>query len=249
MAVSYITQTVGGPVIVLCLSTDTKPAGASTLWIAWETDTGNRFRWDGNAWVQTTGFTAGAGLSYTNGVLSATGGSTPTGIFLDSQFSVLQGDGNLAEAAGVQTWAGSDRTSQDVFTLLANSTYRFRGQYYINTGTTTHTTALAWALGGATVVSFEYLARTWSAAANTIVTTESVCHVSGVASKVINATSTAAWTLVEFEGTCVTGTGGTITPQIAFSANPTGICLMKRGSWVEFQRLGADTVTLAGGWA
>jgi hypothetical protein len=174
--------------------------------------------------------------------------ANPTGLFLDSQFSVLQADGNLAEASGVQTWAGSDRTAQDVFTLAANTTYRFRGQYYINTGSTTHTTALAFALSGATVASFEYLAMLWSAAANTISTTQSTTHVTGVASKVINATSAAVWTLITFEGTCVTGTGGTITPQIAFSANPTGTCLMKRGSWVEFVRLGADTVTLAGGW-
>lgn len=193
--------------------------------------------------------TVGSGLSLSGGALTATGGSSPTGVLSDMQFSVLQADGNLAEASGVQTWAGSDRTSQDVFTVAANTTYRVRGNWIVNTGTTSHTTAMAWALATATVTSFEYLVTLWSAAANTITTTQSTTHVTGVASKVLNAASTAVYTIIQFEGILVVGTGGTITPQINFSANPTGTCLMKRGSWTSFESLGADTVTLAGGWA
>jgi len=176
------------------------------------------------------------------------GGSSPTGVLADEQFSILQADGTLNAASGVQVWAGTNGTAQDIFTVVANSTYRFEGRYYINTGATTHTTALAFALTTATVASFEYQVILWSAAANTISTTQSTTHVSGVASKVINATSTAVYTIIQFEGTFVTGTGGTITPQINFSANPTGTNLMKRSSFVSIRLIGINTVTKAGGW-
>lgn len=184
-----------------------------------------------------------------DGTWASPGGGSATGVLSDLQMSILQSDGTLNAASGVQTWAGTNKTGQDVFTVAANSTYRVRGHLYVNTGATTHTTALAWALSGATVTDFQYQVLLWSAAANAIATVQSTTHVSGVASKVINATSTAVYTLVQFEGIMVVGTGGTVTPQINFSANPTGTNLMKRGSWISFEKLGADTVTVAGGWA
>jgi hypothetical protein len=175
--------------------------------------------------------------------------ASATGILLDKQFSLLQSDGTLNAASGVQTWAGTNKTGQDVFTVAANTTYLVEGQWFVNTGATTHTTAMAWALATATVTDFQYQVLLWSAAANTITTTQSTVHVSGVASKVLNATSTAVWTNIQFKGIMVIGTGGTVTPQINFSANPTGSNLMKRGSWTSFTRLGVNTVTTAGGWA
>ncbi len=174
------------------------------------------------------------------------GGSSPVGVLSDLQLSVLQAAFTLAASAGVQS---AFPAAQDVFTVAANSTYRVTGRYLIATGTTTHTTAMAWALSGATVASFEYTTNLWSAAANTISTAQSSCHVTGVASKVLNATSTAVRTVIEFDGILVTGTGGTIAPQINFSANPTGTNQMLRGAYVSLERLGADTVTKLGGWA
>jgi hypothetical protein len=175
--------------------------------------------------------------------------ASATGILLDKQFSLMQSDGTLNAANGVQTWCGTNKTGQDVFTVAANTTYLVEGYWYVNTGSTTHTTAMAWALATATVTDFQYQVLLWSAAANTLTTTQSTCHVSGVASKVLNATSAAVYTIIQFSGIMVVGTGGTVTPQINFSANPTGTNLMKRGSWTSFTRLGADTVTAAGGWA
>lgn len=166
-----------------------------------------------------------------------------------SQFSLLQADGLLSAASGVQTWAGSSATDQDVFTAAANTTYRVSGQWIVNTGTTTHTTAMAWALSGATVTDFQYQVLLWTGAANAIATSQSTVHVSGVASKVLNATSTDVYTHIWFMGTMVIGTGGTVTPQINFSANPGGTNLMKRGSWTAFELLGSDTVTVLGDWA
>jgi hypothetical protein len=159
---------------------------------------------------------------------------------------VLQAAHTLAAAAGVQSVFPA---AQDAFTVAANSTYRVTGRLLLATGATTHTTAMAWALSGATVASFEYTTNLWSAAANAISTAQSSCHVSGVASKVLNATSTAVRTVIEFDGILVTGTGGTITPQINFSANPTGTNQTLRGSYVSFELLGSDVATKFGGWA
>jgi hypothetical protein len=176
-------------------------------------------------------------------------GGSSTGVLEDVQISLLQSDGTLNAASGNQVWAGTNKTAQDIFTLAANTTYRVKGQWYVNTGAVTHTTAIEWILSGATVASFEYQLILWSAAANAFSQTQNSIHVSGVASKVLNGTSTAVFTIIQFEGILVTGTGGTITPQINFSANPTGTNLMKRGSWTSFSKLGADTVTVTGGWA
>lgn len=174
--------------------------------------------------------------------------ASATGILLDKQFSLMQSDGTLNAASGVQTWCGTNKTGQDVFTVAANTTYLVEGYWYVNTGSTTHTTAMAWALATATVTDFQYRVLLWSAAANTLTTTQSTVHVSGVASKVLNATSAAVYTIIQFSGIIVIGTGGTITPQINFSANPTGTNLMKRGSWTSFTRLGDNTTASAGGW-
>jgi hypothetical protein len=174
------------------------------------------------------------------------GGGTATGVFSDLQLSVLQAAHTLAAAAGVQSVFPA---AQDAFTVAANSTYRVTGRYILATGATTHTTAMAWALSGATVASFEYTTNLWSAAANTISTAQSSCHVTGVASKVLNATSTAVRTIIEFDGILVTTLGGTITPQINFSANPTGTNQTLRGSYVSFELIGSDVATKFGGWA
>ncbi len=153
-------------------------------------------------------------------------------------------DFTLAAASGVQSVFPA---TCDVITLEANTTYEFEGQLILNTGTTTHTTALAFLLGGgASVTSFEYLADLWSAAANTIATAQSTTHVSGVASKVLNATSTAAWTIIRFKGIARMNAGGTLTPNVNFSANPTGTNLTKVGSYIKFTPLGTGTFEKVG---
>ena len=175
--------------------------------------------------------------------------ASATGVLSDLQMSILQSDGTLNAALGVQTWAGTNKTAQDVFTVAANSTYRVRGRWIVNTGATTHTTAMAFALATATVTDFQYQVLLWNAALNGIATVQSTVHASGVASKVMNATSALVFTNIYFEGIMVVGTGGTVTPQINFSANPTGTNLMKRGSWISYELLGANTGTTIGGWA
>jgi hypothetical protein len=133
-------------------------------------------------------------------------------------------------------------TTADVWTLEGSTTYLMEGQYILSTGTTTHTTALAFVTGsGITFTSFEYFVNMWNAAANTIATAQSTTHVTGFAPKVINATSNAVFTLVQFNGIVRTNNSGTLTPSIAFSQNPTGTNLMRSGSYIMFTPIGNST--------
>jgi hypothetical protein len=169
---------------------------------------------------------------------------TPASLLPATYTANIQSDFTLTAAAGVQSVFPA---AYDVWTLAAATTYLMEGQYILNTGGATHTTAMAFALGGgASVTSLEYTAIIWSAAANTITTAQSTTHVSGVASKVINATSTAVWTIINFQGTLRMNAGGTVTPQIAFSATPTGTNLAKVGTWIKFTPIGSNTFTSIG---
>jgi hypothetical protein len=194
----------------------------------------------------TTGYTAGD-MIYTQDAYYAVTQAGSPGYIPTYQSVYLADDFTLQAASGVQACLTA---ANDTLTIAAATTYEFEGQYIINTGSTTHTTAMAFALGSnATVSSFEYTTILWSAALNTIATAASFTQVSGVASKVLNATSTAVYTMIKFKGVMRTTLGGTITPQIAFSANPTGTNRMKKGSFIKFTPVGADTVEPIGLWA
>lgn len=194
----------------------------------------------------TTGYAAGDIIYTQDAYYAATNLASP-GYIPTYQSVYLANDFTLQAASGVQACLTA---ANDTLTIAAATTYEFEGQYIMNTGATTHTTAMAFSLGSnATVSSFEYTTILWSAAANTIATAASFTHVSGVASKVLNATSTAVYTMIKFKGVMRTTLGGTITPQIAFSANPTGTNLMKKGSFIKFTPIGSDTVEPIGLWA
>ena len=136
--------------------------------------------------------------------------------------------------------------SSDAYTLTANKTYFFKGKFLITNGSISHTTAMGWvATTGLNITSMEYVVQIFSSALNGISTSSSV-QVSGVANKVLNPTSSAVTTTIEFEGVLRCTTGGVLTPQLAFSAAPGGTNQMKVGSFIEFTEIGSDTVQTVG---
>lgn len=167
---------------------------------------------------------------------------TADGLVGVKMIAAIQADFTLSASNATQN---AFPTSCDVWTLEADTTYSFKGRYIINTGSTTHTTAMQFTLGGgATVVATggcEYTTTLWSAGANAIATTQSTKHNSGVGTQVLNSTSNAVYTIIEFDGIIRVSSGGTLTPQITFSANPTGTNLMKVGSKIEFEPWGPST--------
>ena len=135
----------------------------------------------------------------------------------------------------------------DQFSLSANKTYFFKGKYLISNGATSHTTAIGWLLSsGLTISSMEYVAKLFSSTSNGIATATSNVQVSGSTSKVLNATSTAVTTTIEFEGVLRCTVAGILTPQLTFSAAPGGTNIMKIGSHIELTEIGSNTIQAVG---
>lgn len=139
-------------------------------------------------------------------------------------------------------------SANDALTLAGSTTYFFDAYLYLSTGTTTHTTAFGFG-GTATFTSILYDSTLVSAAATTISTTTSSLEVITASATVLNATSTAATTKIRLRGVMRINAGGTIIPQITFSAGPTGTCQTNTNSWFRAWPVGSNTVEAVGNWA
>ena len=140
-------------------------------------------------------------------------------------------------------------SANDVLSLAATTTYFFDCLYFINTGGTTHTTATGFVASSA-FTSINYLAELWSTTAGTISTTApSVLDVGVSTATVLNATSTATRTTIRCNGIIRTNGATTVTPQITFSAGPTGTCEVAVNSYFRIWPVGSNTVAAVGNWA
>lgn len=120
--------------------------------------------------------------------------------------------------------------------LQPNTAYYFEAQLFVDTGSTTHTSAFGFAVSGTALADIQYSAALQSMTSGTISTTaSSILDVAVVTATVLNATSAATSTLIYLQGKLLTGNGAvTLTPQITFSAGPTGTCKTRKGSFVLF---------------
>lgn len=181
---------------------------------------------------------------YDNKVPYFTHAASKRGVVEVTQIATIQADFTLTSGTALQPFFTA---THDVITLEASTSYKFRGVYIMTTGTTTHTTGMAFALGGGgSVTSVEYRTLFSSAAANAIATAVSRKRNSGVGTNIVAATSTAAETMIEFEGFWRQNAAGTVTPQIIFSAAPGGTNLAKVGSFIEFTPMGSNSMTFVG---
>ena len=131
-------------------------------------------------------------------------------------------------------------TTGDTFTLEGSTTYEMEGYYRITKSGTTCTVGMAFALaGGATITSIDYATISQNAAVNTTGTAQDTCSVNQIAATVVTATaSTAVW--IKFTGLIRMNVGGTVTPQIIFSAAPT-TPVMTANSYIKFTKIGTNT--------
>lgn len=195
--------------------------------------------------VNLTAAEAGA-LEYDGKAFYATAVAGARGLVDAVQFVVLANDFALAAASGAQNMLTA---ANDALTVPATTTFQFEAFFHLSTGATTHTTAFGFG-GTATLTGIQYFAELWSGAAATILTTApSVLVVASAASTVLNATSTAVATYVRLRGVIRVNAGGTLIPQINFSANPTGTNLTKANSFIRLWPVGANTVEAMGAWA
>lgn len=151
-----------------------------------------------------------------------------------------------AALSNVSTAQNAFPVGQQTLSVAQNTTYLIEGEWIINSGTTTHTTAIGFTVSGDVMVltGLEFSVVLWSAAANTITTTQSSIHVSANASTqtVLNATSTAAVTTIKITGVWKNTSNETITPKIKFSAAPGGTNTMGAGSYIRFTPIADPTV-------
>lgn len=183
----------------------------------------------------------GAGNVNVTGVFSANNVPVPARIFATVQGSPVALSNSATTAQNVFLAAN------DTLTVLGATTYRFRAVIQLNTGGTSHTTAFGFG-GSATITSCHYRAASTSSVADTLATPQAR-RVSTAAAAVLTAASTAVTTDVEIEGIIRINAGGTLIPQITFSAGPTGTCETAVDSFIEFLPIGSNVVVSAGAWA
>lgn len=138
-------------------------------------------------------------------------------------------------------------TAHDVITVQANTTYRFEGWFDLTHGAVSHDVQLGFLPTTATVTSINYTAWQIVTAVGTQTASQTMVRIKATATTAVNAAGANGTESVWFSGSITIGaTGGTITPQIQFSADPTGTILLKAGSEFHIWAIGNDTFTEQG---
>ena len=149
-----------------------------------------------------------------------------------------------AALTNVSTAQNAFPVGQQTLTVAQDTTYLIEGQYNINCGTTTHTTAIGFTVGGdvMSLTGLEFSVVMWTGG-GAITTTQSTYRVSANASTqtVLNATSTAAEATILITGIWKNTSNETITPKIKFSAAPGGTNTMGAGSYIRFTPIANPT--------
>jgi hypothetical protein len=197
------------------------------------------------------------------GITGFNGTSTPGCLEFDGNvlYAGTSGGRGVVEAAhisyatssvsltGVTTYQNIFSAPADVITLAANTSYIVEGNIIVQSGTTTHTTALRLSDGVAGVSPiFRLHILSTAAAAGTIARAQDTVYFE-TNGGVINSTSTSTRVFILLRGSIETGSSVTITPQVAFSANPSNTNQIQDGSWIKFTPVGTSTMTFVGPWS
>ena len=136
---------------------------------------------------------------------------------------------------------------QDTITLQAATTYMFEGHYLLTTGTTSHTTSMSFVLTTATITNCTWTTfTTMPSALNTTVAGNATAIFNSVTGGVVNGSSANPNTMITFKGIMRVNAGGTMVPNIAFSAQPGGTNNVLIGSYLKFYPIGSNTIDFVG---
>lgn len=201
--------------------------------------------WKMTSGTNMTSVTAGA-WEYDGKALYFAHAASSRGVVPAMQIVTVQGSKvSLSNAStGTQSIFAA---ANDTLTVQASTTYRFRARITLNTGSTSHQTGFS--IGGtATFTNIHYTSMATSSAAGTLATPQMI-RVTTENNTAITAASTAVTTDILIEGVMRVNAAGTVIPQIAFSAGPTGTCEVELNSFFELWPIGSNTVAAVGNWA
>jgi hypothetical protein len=186
-----------------------------------------------------SGFDADLDLAELQNTIDIGSGAVPPGVRQTNAATnlgelTLYAAANVSLTNNITTAQNAFATNHSGLTLQPNTAYVWEAQLFVDTGTTTHTTAFGFAVSGTALAAIQYEAALSSVTSGSINTTApSTLDVAAVTATVLNATSAASSTYIFLTGQLVTGNGVvTLTPQVTFSAGPTGTCQTRKGSYL-----------------
>ncbi len=189
--------------------------------------------------------------THVTGILPTANGGTGVaalGAIPDVQFVAPSSAFTLTNTTNVQNMFDP---ALDTMTLAANTMYFFEAFFYVDTGTTSHSVSLAFDAGSAVFSSFVYescisISNTGGSFIGT--TTSTKVNLTSAVST-LHAATTNTRHAIRITGVMRVTTGGTLIPQIKFSADPTGTLTLGVGSYMRVWKAGIDTVQKTTNWA
>tara|TARA_B110000503_G_C7151021_1_gene415184 strand:+ start:902 stop:1717 length:816 start_codon:yes stop_codon:yes gene_type:complete len=140
-------------------------------------------------------------------------------------------------------------TPQDTITLQASTTYMFEGQYLLSVGSglISHSKSISFVLTTATMTNCSFSTVVGSPNALNAGATGAFTGIfNSVAGGSVNTTTTALNCMIRFQGVMRVNAGGTLVPNIAFSAAPGTPCTTLVGSYLKFYPVGSDAIDFVG---
>jgi hypothetical protein len=167
-----------------------------------------------------------------------------TGVTPTVQIICPSADFNLLNQTATQAVFN---TPQDTITLQASTTYMFEGLYLLSTGTTSHSTAMSFVLTTATMTNCTWITHTSpNTALNAPAAGIATAIFNSVAGGNCNSVTVNQYLMIRFQGMMRVNAGGTLVPNIAFSAAPGGTNTTLVGSYLKFYPIGSNTIDKVG---
>lgn len=158
---------------------------------------------------------------------------------------LVRSDETLANSATDQNLFTN--TAHDVITVQANTTYDFTAQFDLTHGAVAHSLAFGLTPTTAVVTNISYMSLSHVQPVGGQTATQTMATIKATATTAVNGSGANAQESVFINGWITIGsTGGTLTPQIKFSVDPTGTVLLKTGSMFKIWAVGNDTFTEKG---
>jgi hypothetical protein len=190
-----------------------------------------------------TSVTAGA-VEYDGTALYFAVQAAARGVIPAVQMSVQTAD---RTGTNVNTAQAVFDSAQDVLTVQASTSYFFEAEYQIeSTGTTGNSLGVLFALGGgASLTGIAYTAQSRDTTAATLTYRSTVATVTQVTEVVAAATERT----ISLRGIIRVNAGGTLTPQVQYSAAPGVAPTIRANSFFRLWPIGSNTVATVGAWA